>query len=392
MRRLLVLVAALVEAACLVPNPSYQSTSGDSEDGGATGSTGGPPLTSTDAPGEPTTTAPTATTGSASGSTDCQEDADCDDGLFCNGAERCDVTAGCGPGAPPCAEGLLCQEAAQACATACEVDADADDDGHAAAACGGDDCDDGDPGVSPGATEVCDPAGVDEDCDPGTLATADADGDGAVDHACCNLSDGALTCGDDCDDAVPGQQVGAWAHCAACDDACGGQAACIAGSCVTARRVFASSSTHTANFGGVAGADAACQARADEAALGGSFRAYMVTLQDGFARLEQPALQFVRLDGVVVAADWATLAQRVGNLQAQIDVDEHGQKVGGNAWTGYGEGVDFTCDDWTTAEHGCLDPNKPCAVAGETGKTDTNWNGQYKFHCDDMYRLYCLEQ
>ncbi len=34
----------------------------------------------------------------------------CDDGLFCNGEERCDPVAGCRPGVPPCQDGLECTE------------------------------------------------------------------------------------------------------------------------------------------------------------------------------------------------------------------------------------------------------------------------------------------
>ena len=43
-------------------------------------------------------------------------------------------------------------------------DVDEDGDGHLATECGGDDCDDGNPGVHGGAAEICDD-GVDNDCD-----------------------------------------------------------------------------------------------------------------------------------------------------------------------------------------------------------------------------------
>ena len=111
------------------------------------------------------------------------------------------------------------------------VDADGDGHGDAAAAvlacalesglsASGDDCDDTDPAVSPSATEVCDDADTDEDCDgsaddaddsvdPDSLgawfADTDADGHGAGEAAAaCDdpSADGALfsATGDDCDD------------------------------------------------------------------------------------------------------------------------------------------------------------------------------------------------
>jgi hypothetical protein len=64
---------------------------------------------------------------------------------------------------------------------------DADGDGYAAASCGGPDCDDSEPGVSPTALEVCD-NGIDDDCNPGTGDLADND----FDRVRCDL---------DCNDA-----------------------------------------------------------------------------------------------------------------------------------------------------------------------------------------------
>ncbi|MEZ4236631.1 MAG: putative metal-binding motif-containing protein [Myxococcota bacterium] len=86
------------------------------------------------------------------------------------------------------------------------------------------DCDDGDPAVHPGATEVCD--GVDDDCDgepddglPTATWWTDGDGDGfgAPDSAfawCDVMPAGAVDNGDDCDDADPDRFPG---HAEACD-------------------------------------------------------------------------------------------------------------------------------------------------------------------------------
>ena len=72
--------------------------------------------------------------------------------------------------------------------------ADADGDGYVSDQEGGDDCDDNDPTVNPGATETCDD-GVDNDCDGTTDVGDDADSDG---------SDSCLDCDDDDINSFPG--------------------------------------------------------------------------------------------------------------------------------------------------------------------------------------------
>jgi|GEM_PF-401308 len=58
----------------------------------------------------------------------CQSDAECDDGVFCNGAEICDGTGTCQPGTPPCTgPGETCDETNNVClAPDCLVNADCD--------------------------------------------------------------------------------------------------------------------------------------------------------------------------------------------------------------------------------------------------------------------------
>ena len=175
----------------------------------------------------------------------------CDDGVFCNGAELCDLTAGCGPGAlPPCADAIgctigRCDAALDACvqdadpsvcadARVCNGDercdvtgttpgtgcvpgaardcsdglscttdscaepgtcvhggSDADMDGRSARGCaGGDDCDDLNASIRPGAAELCD--GVDNDCSGAGAAYPAGVDDGAGQQ--CALGSGARAC------------------------------------------------------------------------------------------------------------------------------------------------------------------------------------------------------
>lgn len=135
----------------------------------------------------------------------CLAHADCDDGLFCNGLERCAPNArgadvrGCIAGTERrCANNAGCTEAmGGACDARCP---DADGDGYASATCGGLDCDDRDGNRYPDNPEVCDAAGHDEDCDPCTVSASsgrdgDRDLDGYVDQRCSNeFRGGAPSC------------------------------------------------------------------------------------------------------------------------------------------------------------------------------------------------------
>lgn len=168
------------------------------------------------------------------GSTEvCQRHQDCgDQSLFCQ-------TWRCRPGEPgadargcidegsPCSSGQTCDEAMDRCAApvwctegraGCAAAGDCDGDGAPAIECGGNDCDDGDARRYPGNIEVCDPAAVDEDCNPETFGELDEDGDGHVSASCCN----GARCGDDCDDSDINVNPAAREVCNGIDDDCTG--------------------------------------------------------------------------------------------------------------------------------------------------------------------------
>ncbi len=117
----------------------------------------------------------------------CASDADCDDGVHCNGVEVCDAGA-CQPGTDLC-PGQVCVEASQTCVD-CLTDADCDD----GIACTVDSCDSQaetcvrtpddtvcDDGFLCNGSETCDPI---LDCRPGTPVVCD--GSEPDDAACLN--------------------------------------------------------------------------------------------------------------------------------------------------------------------------------------------------------------
>jgi len=105
----------------------------------------------------------------------CTTDAECDDGDFCNGMERCGDDGGCSPSTPPsCADDTPCT--VDSCASGACMHLLRDDDGDgfgtmsatnspdgAEFMCAGTDCDDSLGDVHPGVTELCN--GRDDNCD-----------------------------------------------------------------------------------------------------------------------------------------------------------------------------------------------------------------------------------
>ncbi len=169
--------------------------------------------------------------GDAGPAISCTSNDECDDGIFCNGAETC-TAAVCAAGIATCDDGIACT------VDACSVDTDVcthvapdmDGDGFGDANCldrrgvpTGEDCDDANERRYPGALEVCDADDVDEDCDLNTRGSRDGDTDGVEDALCCNptpTGSGRLNCGLDCDDSLDGVRPTAQELCDGIDNNC----------------------------------------------------------------------------------------------------------------------------------------------------------------------------
>ncbi len=117
---------------------------------------------------------------------ECANDGDCDDGVFCNGAEHCDLGRCRAGDAPDCDDDDPCTddgclEDEDRCLNL-PIQIDEDGDGWNDVGCGGEDCDDGRADVHPDAPELCND--LDDDCDgeidepmaPRWIADADLEG------------------------------------------------------------------------------------------------------------------------------------------------------------------------------------------------------------------------
>jgi VCBS repeat-containing protein len=150
------------------------------------------------------------------------------------------------------------------------------------------------------------------------------------------------------------------------------------------------------SLGGLDGADAICQDRANDAGLGGTFKAWLSTEEVSAAdRLAHSDVPYVLADGTTqVAANWADL---VDGIDHAIDQTEWGAFVSNAVYVltntsnnGTSQGA-YDCYDWTG---NYPEPPFPPSWAGYTGYA-IHWSeydtGQLAY-CDIDLHLYCFQQ
>ena len=185
-----------------------------------------------------------------------------------------------------------------------------------------------------------------------------------------------------------------------CGTGCAGGEVCEHGTCRAARcgevggscTVFVTGTGYDANLGGLVGADATCQARADAAGLGGTYKAWLSTVDGSpktrFAHAPGP---YRLVDGTKIADDWVDLTD--GVLRHAINIDETGNPLAANTRTWTGTQADgtltdagHTCGGWTTTETGSAD-------MGTTARADLFWSWEARFHCwNTDIHLFCFQQ
>lgn len=158
---------------------------------------------------------------------------------------------------------------------------------------------------------------------------------------------------------------------------------------VTSKRVFVTSTTYNGNLGGLTGADSKCQARANAANLGGSWKAWLADAanspQTTFNKFNGP---YKRIDGVIVANSWKDLTD--GSLQNGINITEIGRTSYNNTlWANtsyYGGPGGPNCKSWRSAL------STDSGTGATAGVTTSDWAGYGVKQCTSNMPLYCFEQ
>ena len=167
---------------------------------------------------------------------------------------------------------------------------------------------------------------------------------------------------------------------------------------VTAKRVFVTSTTYSGNLGGLSGADAKCQASADAASLGGTWKAWLsdtfISASSRFARSDSP---YKLLDGRIIADNWSDLTD--GSINHAINLSEYKSTVdAGNVWTNTTRSGEINkdisiqpahCQNWTDST-----ADKKGSIGSTwSGSTNHNWTESgYDWCVNPSKRLFCFEQ
>lgn len=156
--------------------------------------------------------------------------------------------------------------------------------------------------------------------------------------------------------------------------------------------VFITNQTYNANLGGLAGADAKCQASADDTGLGGIWKAWLSdSVTAALSRLSQSTNAYSLINGTIIANNWADLTD--GNLKAPININEKGAAVNDYTFTNttasgqvYGSGYG-NCVNWSGTSDTYI-----VGWSGSSGSGWTDYWGGGSRWCSFPAKLYCFEQ
>lgn len=170
----------------------------------------------------------------------------------------------------------------------------------------------------------------------------------------------------------------------------------------TNNRVFLTSTDYNGNFGGLSGADAKCQERADATKLGGIWKAWLSDDKSEVkSRIAHYSNTYKLINGKVIASNWADLTD--GTLQNYINITELGTPYSKEVWTGTKldgsrRSIGFgstgnNCSNWTSSSSPLDYGSTGLSYATDIGWTDLGrGKAGTSRPCDLSLALYCFEQ
>ncbi len=166
-------------------------------------------------------------------------------------------------------------------------------------------------------------------------------------------------------------------------------------SCKSDKYAFVTSKEYDGNLGGLEGADAICQAHAEQGRLPGTYKAWLSDDTESpstrFNQIED-SYRFFQLDNDTMSGGWNGITD--GTLGAALHIDELGNNRGAEfAWSntkidGTIDNVANHCNNWRS-NNAALN-----ATVGRTSLGDANWTSASTETCDTQtnMRLYCFQQ
>lgn len=162
--------------------------------------------------------------------------------------------------------------------------------------------------------------------------------------------------------------------------------------CQPGELVFVTNGTWNGNLGGIAGADAKCQAEATNKGLVGTFKAWISTdTSSPLNTFNKSANPYRLIDSQLVASNWNALVS--GNLTHAINVTSSGNvlTVESRVWTNTGtNGATnppvYHCNTWAASATGQ-------GGEGNAIQTNSQWTAIGGVSaCNQLKRLYCFRQ
>ncbi|MEZ4256294.1 MAG: hypothetical protein R3A78_11405 [Polyangiales bacterium] len=322
----------------------------------------------------------------------------CDDGQFCTVTDVCDGAGSCGGSVRDCSDGLTCttdtcNEGSDVCENAliagnCLITGTC----YANAALNpGNDCERCRSTTNPTSWvprsigSTCGgvaPSGAVNACDGSSSCEVEC----AEGQADCNSDLGLGQAGNGCETAL-----GTETNCLACGNACGVGEVCAGAGCVSNLRIFVTSTKYDGAFDSLSDADYQCQLRANAGGLTGVWQAWLSDNSNNPTNrfITHSTVPYKLPNGTQVADDWTDLTD--GSIDHAIDVTEYGIAVASPyvAWTGTDENGTVssqTCTGWSSSSSGVT------GVYGLTNTTGNSWSSSSTATCQNVYRLYCVEQ